>query len=88
MATTTSLIIDNDVPNNYHTVTICADLPKVNKDYKINKIKDVPPNYYWLSKMDDDTNKTRYKIQHVTTNGSCKYYECSCWFLDTLSLGI
>ncbi|UJR16604.1 hypothetical protein I4U23_003504 [Adineta vaga] len=62
MTTTTITTSSNVQPPSYHTVTICADLPKINKYYSIDEINDVPPDDYWISQIDkkDDRN-TRYK---------------------------
>jgi hypothetical protein len=74
MASTTSTTINNnDVPSNFHTVTICADLPKVNKYYSIDNIKDLPPIDYWIDKMDEKVDKACYKVQHIIANGPCEY---------------
>jgi len=70
MATTNS-----DVPPNYHTVTICADLPQVEKYYSIGEIKDLPPTDYWIGKIDENVDKASCKVQHIIANGPCKLYE-------------
>jgi hypothetical protein len=72
MATATSITTNDDVPSNYHTVAICADLPKIDKYYSIEKSKDLPPNDYWLNKMDKKGNKACYKVQHIIANGPCE----------------
>jgi multidrug transporter EmrE-like cation transporter len=46
MATSTSIITNNDVPSNCHTVTICVDLSTSEKYYNIEKIKDFSPTDY------------------------------------------
>ncbi len=68
MATATSTANNNNVPSNYHTVIICADLPKVDKYYSINKIKDLPSTDYWIGKMDNKVDKANCKVEHVITN--------------------
>jgi hypothetical protein len=75
----------NSTPSNYHTVTICADLPKIKKDYTIDKIKDVPPSDYWLNKMDEKVDRKFYKIQHVIANGPRKQHRFLIFFI-TLDL--
>jgi pantothenate kinase len=72
MATATSTITNSDVSSNYHTVAICADLPKIDKYYSIEKSKDLPPTDYWLNKMDQKVDKTCYKVQHIIANGPCQ----------------
>ena len=72
MTTTTSISTNNNVPSNYHTVTICADLPKVSKYYNIEESNDVPPMEYWIDKMDEEVDKASCKVQHITANGPCK----------------
>ncbi|CAF2826730.1 unnamed protein product [Rotaria sp. Silwood2] len=71
MATATSTLINNDISSNYHTVVICADLPKNNKYYTEETIKDIPPMDYWINKIDNKADKERYKVQHIVANGAC-----------------
>ncbi|CAF4013388.1 unnamed protein product [Adineta steineri] len=62
--------ITKNVPSNYHTVTICASLPKVNKDYNTYEtLKDLPDAKYWVHKVDNEATPTRYKVQHIIANG-------------------
>jgi hypothetical protein len=76
MATATSTTNNNNVPSNYHTVTICADLPKIKKCYDSeNNPQDLPPTHYWMTKMDDKVNEERYKVQHIIANGPCELDE-------------
>ncbi|CAF1252400.1 unnamed protein product [Adineta steineri] len=60
---------NNNIPSDYHTVTICGDLPEVNKDYEINESKDLPPTDYWIDKMDELVDKTSCKVQYISANG-------------------
>ncbi|CAF3679537.1 unnamed protein product [Rotaria sp. Silwood1] len=69
MTTATSTAANDSVPSNYHTVTICANLPKINKYYSVEELKDLPPTDYWLKKMDEEDEKACFKIQHVVANG-------------------
>jgi hypothetical protein len=69
MATATSTTNNNDIPSNYHTVTISADLPKIDKYYNIEKMKDLPSADYWLNKMDNKSETACYKVQHIIANG-------------------
>ena len=69
MATTTTPKI---ILSHYHSVTICANLPKVEKDYAIKEIKDLPPDEYWLDKMNEKIDREVFKIQHVVANGPCQ----------------
>lgn len=71
MATNDSITSGNNFPSNYHTVVIDGDLPNIDKDYKIEDVKNLPPPEYWLNKMEKKDNKECYKIQHVITNGLC-----------------
>ncbi|CAF1068118.1 unnamed protein product [Adineta steineri] len=60
-----------NVPSNYHTVTICDSLPKVNKDYNTYETrKDLPDANYWIHKVDNEATPARYKVQHIIANGS------------------
>jgi hypothetical protein len=73
MATTTSATTDhNNVRSIYHTVVICADLPKIDKYYSIDEIKDIPPTDYWIGKMDEKVDEANCKVQHVIANGPCE----------------
>jgi pantothenate kinase len=72
MATATSITTNNDVPSNYHTVIIDANLPKIEKYYSIENIKDLPPIDYWLNKMGQEVDKACYKVQHIIANGPCQ----------------
>jgi len=71
-AKSTNTTTTNSTPSNYHTVTICANLRKIKKDYTVEKIKDVPPSDYWLDKMDEKVDRKFYKIQCVMANGPCQ----------------
>ncbi len=62
----------NSIPSNYHTVTICADLPKIKEYYTIEESKDLPPSDYWLDKMDEKVDRKFCKVQCVMANGSCQ----------------
>jgi hypothetical protein len=73
MATSTSTTSDNNnIPSNYHTVTICTDLPKVDKDYTTDEIKELPPTDYWIGKMDKEVDKECLKLQYIIANGPCE----------------
>ena len=62
---------NNNASSNYHTVVICSDLPKVDKYYSDETIKDLPPTDYWVDKIDEKSDKARYKVQYVIANGPC-----------------
>lgn len=57
---------------NYHSVSICEDLPQAKKYYSSETFIDLPPDEYWIRKMDDSAKKEHYKVQHVMVNGPCK----------------
>ncbi|CAF3084375.1 unnamed protein product [Rotaria socialis] len=68
MAATTSTST-NDVSSNYHTVSICEDLPTIKKYYSEETFQDLPPADYWVRKMDKKAKQEHYKVQHVMVNG-------------------
>ncbi|CAF1489604.1 unnamed protein product [Adineta steineri] len=65
----------------FHTVIIRGDLPQVEKQYKAEKPRSLPPKRYWLDALIDylsDGNRwrrniasTRFKLQHRISNGPC-----------------
>jgi hypothetical protein len=69
-ASTTAFSVIDNVPSNYHTVTICGTLPSVRKDYnEYEKRQDLPDVDYWVAKVDMKAHPTRYKVQHIIANG-------------------
>ena len=65
------IINNNNASSNYPTVVICSDLPKVNKYYNNETVKDLPPTNYWINKIDEKSDKARYKVQYIIANGPC-----------------
>lgn len=66
----------------YHTVDIRADLPQIKKQYDSDKPKDLPPTDYWTNWITGYFRNTennykiessRFKMQHIISNGSCKF---------------
>lgn len=68
MASTT----ENKALPDYHTVTICADLPDVDEDYIVGESKNLPPADFWLDKLDESIDKTSCKVQCIMSNGPCQ----------------
>lgn len=58
--------------NDYHTVTICGDLPKVDKDYTVEEGKDRPSADFWLNKLGEKVDRTHCKVQCIMSNGPCQ----------------
>jgi len=67
--------------NQYHTISIRSDLPKIPKYYKEEPLQDRPPNDFWMKKLDlyqevsssaKHHSTERYEIQYNITNGPCK----------------
>ena len=60
----------------YHTISIRSDLPKIPKYYKDEPLQDLPPNHFWIKKLNSSycksTNNQRYEVQYKITNGPCK----------------
>jgi hypothetical protein len=65
----------NDVSTKYHTVNVCANLPKVGKNYPCNKAEDLPPADYWKEQMSSNNNAPLGKVQHIVANGPRESYE-------------
>jgi hypothetical protein len=70
----------NDLATAYHTVTICADLPKISRnkyDYEETS-KDLSLTDYWLKEVDSQANNECYKIRHIISNGPRRLDKLHC----------
>jgi hypothetical protein len=66
-------IVTSNVPSNYHTVVICGNLRKVQKDYNEHeKSQNLPPADFWVRIVGKDADQNRYKVQHIIANGQRK----------------
>lgn len=74
MATAMPTTTNNDNSRNYRTVVICLDLPKIDKYYPDEPIKELPPTEFWIHKIDKKVDENRYKLQHVIVNGPCEHF--------------
>jgi hypothetical protein len=70
--------------NRYNTVPIRSDLPKIPKYYKEEPLQDLPPNDFWMKKLDPlyvshelsssaSISTQKYEIQYNIINGPCKF---------------
>ena len=71
MAATIENNTENNALSGYHTVTICADLPEVEKDYTVEEAKNLPSTDFWLDKLDEGIDKASCKVQCIMGNGPC-----------------
>ena len=78
--TQTSIPIYHD---EYHTVPIRSDLPEIPKYYQEEPLQHLPPNEFWMKKLDSSydyqesssstpNHTIRYEVQFSTINGPCK----------------
>ncbi|CAF2861284.1 unnamed protein product [Rotaria sp. Silwood2] len=61
--------VTNRNSSKYHTVDICPDLPRAEKEYPRHVPKDRPDDDYWIHEVDKEGDATRYNIQKVIANG-------------------
>jgi hypothetical protein len=70
---------DKQTSVKYHTVSIRNDLPKIPKCYQEEPLQDLPPNDFWIKKLNPlEKSSTsditqRYEIQYSILNGPCKF---------------
>jgi hypothetical protein len=60
---------NNEASTKYHTVNVCANLPKVEQNYPCNKAEDLPPADYWTTQIQSRDYRTLKKVQHIMANG-------------------
>jgi len=59
----------NDASTKYHTVNVCANLPKVDKNYPCKEAEDLPSAYYWMSQMHWRDHRGYKNVQCAMANG-------------------
>jgi hypothetical protein len=62
----------NDTSTKYHTVNVCANLPKVEKNYPCEKAEALPPTDYWMKRMESTRSRSYRNVQHIMANGPRK----------------
>ncbi len=62
----------NDTSTKYHTVNVCANLPKVEKNYPCKEAQALPPADYWTNRMKSTLSRPYEKVQHIMANGPRK----------------
>ncbi len=62
----------NGVTTKYHTVNVCANLPKVGKNYPCNKPEDLPPDSYWKEQITSSSSREYKTVTHILANGPRK----------------
>jgi hypothetical protein len=58
----------------YHTISIRNNLPRIPKCYQEEPLQDLPPNEFWMKKLDSSGESTaagEYEIQYNIINGPC-----------------
>jgi hypothetical protein len=67
----------------FHTVVIRGNLPKIEKKYKADMPMDLPQVDYWINRLVDylrniennyKIERSRFKVQHTISNGPCKFF--------------
>ncbi len=67
----------------FHTVVIRGDLPKIDKRYKADVAMDLPETDYWIKGLVDylrdvediyEIGYSRFNVQHTISNGPCKFF--------------
>ncbi len=61
--------VTSDASTKYHTVTICRNLSKGEKNYPCNKLEDLPPADYWKKLVEFHSKSKLGKSQHIMSNG-------------------
>jgi hypothetical protein len=59
----------NDASTKYHTVNVCANLPKVDKNYPCEQAEDLPHASYWMHQRHLHRQQGYKKVQRVMANG-------------------
>lgn len=68
----------------FHTVSIRADLPKIEKQYHAEQPKNLPEDDFWISdvisylsgnRWGGGIQRDRFKMQHMISNAPCKSYK-------------
>lgn len=62
--------MENQISSEYHTISIRNNLPKY---YSEEPLQDLPPNDFWINKLDSSITTGKYQIQYNIINGPCKF---------------
>ncbi len=67
----------------FHTVVIRGNLPRIKKDYDVGKSKQLPEADYWIKEVINDITgnnwsrniePSRFNVQHMISNGPCEFF--------------
>jgi hypothetical protein len=58
----------NNTSTKYHTVNVCTNLPRVEKNYPCKEAQALPPADYWTNRMNSTHSQTYRKVQHIMAN--------------------
>jgi hypothetical protein len=67
----------------FHTVVIRGDLPRIKKDHDVGKSKQLPEADYWIKEVINDIagdnwrhniEPSRFNVQRMISNGPCEFF--------------
>lgn len=68
----------------FHTIAIRTDLPKIEKQYHSGEPMDLPEPDYWINDLSTylengersySIESSRFEIQHAISNGPCEFFD-------------